>query len=173
MRGVLFGVMMMALVPTMGNARAVTSYCDTEGDWTITGLREGYKLECIMSSQRTSDMKFLYMIETVSAREPVKWLMKISTMLAPGPIDAVVNAGSSESIKLKGVVAEGSVTFNLKTDTREGQRVRDSISGETTLKITLNRQGTPVDTITVSMAGASDALVSLTTCVSRLSGLGD
>ena len=173
MRGLLFGVMMLAMVPTTSNARGVTSYRDTEGDWVITGVREDYKLECIMSSQRTSDMKFLYMIETVSAREPVKWLMKISTMVAPGPIDAVVNAGSSESIKLKGVVAEGSITFNLKTDTREGQRVRDAISGETTLKITLNRQGTPVDTITVNLAGASDALVSFATCVRRLGGLGD
>ena len=94
-------------------------------------------------------------------------------MLPPGPISAVVNSGSSELIKLKGIVAEGSVTFDLRTDTRSNQakRMREAISGESTLKITLNRQGTLSDTITVSMAGASDALVSLTTCVSRLSGL--
>lgn len=94
-------------------------------------------------------------------------------MLAPGPIDAVVNAGPSEPIKLKGVVAEGSITFNLKTDTREGQRVRDAISGESTLKITLNRQGAPSETITVTLAGASDALVSFGACVRRLGGLDD
>ena len=170
---VIFEVMMLSLVPSLGNACGVTSYRDAKADWTINGVREGYKLECIMSSQRTSDIKFLYMTETVSARETVKWLMKISTMLAPGPIDAVVNAGLSEPIKLKGVVAEGSITFNLKTDTREDQRVQDAISGESALKITLNRQGTPVDTITASLDGASNALVSFAACVRRLGHLGD
>ena len=160
----------MALVPTMANARG---YYDTEGDWVIAGASEGYNLSCIMSSQRPADSDFLYML--VAGPGPSEWRIVISSKLAPGTIDAVIKAGSSEPMKLKGVVAKNTITFKLKVDTRSNQtqRVRDAISEESTLKITLNRTETPPDTLTVSLAGASNALVSMTKCVRRLGGLDD
>ena len=170
MRGLLFVVMMLAMVPMASNAR---EYINAEGDWAIYGAREGQNMVCGMGSQRPSDIKFLYMFSTGISRGPVKVFMRISTTLPPGTIDAVIKAGSSEPIILKGVVSKNAVTFDLRTDTRSNQtqRVRDAILEESTLKITLNRQGTPPDTITVSLDGASDALVSMTKCARSLVGL--
>ena len=70
MRGVLLGVMMLALIPTTSNARAVTSYYDTKGDWVVIGVREGYKLDCVMNSERPSNMNFRYIFSNKSVREP-------------------------------------------------------------------------------------------------------
>lgn len=172
MRKIVLGAMMLAMVPTMGKARG---YYDTEGDWVIAGAGEGNNLGCIMSSQRPTDSSFLYML--IAGPGPAEWRVGFSSKVAsaPGPIDAVITAGSSEPMKLKGIVAKDSITFKLKGDIRSNQtqRVRDAISEESTLKITLNRKGIPSDTLTVSLAGASDALLSMTKCVRRLGGLDD
>ena len=182
MRKLLFGVMMLAMMSTTANAR---SYYDEKDDWVIFGentvKNEGYSLACAMMSQRPTDSKFLYML--VTEPQSVEWRILISSKLAsgitsklvPGPIDAVIESGSSELMKLKGVVSKDAITFKLKGDTRSNQtqRMKKAILEESKLKITLNRQGTPPDTITVSLDGASDALVSMSKCVGRLLHLDD
>lgn len=69
----------------------------------------------------------------------------------------------------------GNISFNLKAGIRNirTQHVRDAISEESTLKIALNRKGIPPEVAAVSLAGASNALVSLTKCVRRLGGPDD
>lgn len=170
MRGFVLGVMMMATVPTIANA---SGYSDTEGDWKIAGVSQGYGVVCLMISRRPADLDFLYMV--AAGPGPARWAITISTKLPAGPVDGVINVDSGEPIKVKGLISKGTVVLKLKTDMRDSQttRIRDALSDETAIKITLNRAGTPPEVMTPSLSGASDALLNLTACVRQLGGLDD